>query len=106
VVGDARDGSFSKAVIWSGTTAIDLNTLLDTDSSNLGWILTVAEAINAKGQIVGVMSRRDDPTEFGAFLLTPDVNTPIPATLPLFATGLGALMLLARRRARKNAGTA
>ena len=30
-------------------------------------------------------------------------TTPLPATLPLFAGGLGALGLLARRRKRKNA---
>jgi hypothetical protein len=34
--------------------------------------------------------------------LTP-VATPLPAALPLFATGLGALGLLGRRRKRKNA---
>ena len=31
--------------------------------------------------------------------------TPLPATLPLFATGLGALGLLARRKKRKNTTT-
>jgi PEP-CTERM motif len=32
-----------------------------------------------------------------------DVPTPLPATLPLFATGLGALGLLGWRRKRKQA---
>ena len=32
---------------------------------------------------------------------TPPVNTPLPTTLPLFATGLGALGLLGWRRKRK-----
>jgi hypothetical protein len=30
-------------------------------------------------------------------------ETPLPATLPLFATGLGALGLMARRRKRRTA---
>jgi hypothetical protein len=34
---------------------------------------------------------------------TGDGTTPLPAALPLFATGLGAFGLLARRRKRKNA---
>jgi hypothetical protein len=31
-------------------------------------------------------------------------ETPVPAALPLFATGLGTLCLMARRRQRKQAG--
>jgi hypothetical protein len=41
-----------------------------------------------------------------SFTLTPVLDaaeTPLPAALPLFATGLGALGLLAWRRKRKNA---
>ena len=36
--------------------------------------------------------------------LPPSAATPLPATLPLFASALGALGLLARRRKRQNAG--
>jgi len=32
-------------------------------------------------------------------------DTPLPAALPLFSTGLGVLGLLARRKRRKNAAT-
>jgi hypothetical protein len=39
--------------------------------------------------------------EYGSFLVRSE--TPLPATLPLFATGLGALGLLGWRRKRKNA---
>jgi hypothetical protein len=63
-----------------------------------------------------------DPAAAGSYLITlalvneagapifsveEQINaTPIPATLPLFATGLGALGLLARRRKRKAIATA
>ena len=40
------------------------------------------------------------------FLLTPVSETPLPAALPLFATGLGALGLLGWRRKRKAAAIA
>lgn len=42
-------------------------------------------------------------TSAGTFDLTP---TPIPAALPLFATGLGVMGLLARRKKRKNGALA
>jgi hypothetical protein len=39
--------------------------------------------------------------------IVPEVSsTPLPAALPLFATGLGALGFLAKRRKRKNASIA
>jgi hypothetical protein len=40
---------------------------------------------------------------FGSFSLTQVSSSPLPAALPLFATGLGALGLLGWRRKRKNA---
>ena len=40
----------------------------------------------------------DENAIFHAYLLTPASAVPGPAALPLFATGLGVLALLARRR--------
>jgi outer membrane lipase/esterase len=55
--------------------------------------------LSAAGQLI------EANYEFG--LIQADINpTPLPATLPLFATGLGALGLLLRRRKRKAALTA
>ncbi len=55
----------------------------------------------AGGYIVAVPEGSHDPS-FGSFL----VATPLPAALPLFATGLGALGLLGWRRKRKAAALA
>jgi probable HAF family extracellular repeat protein len=116
------NGSVLNAVLWENGTLLDLNNLLD--SSGAGWTLWEATAINDLGQIVGAgFVDGGSPTngELSAFLLTPcdtcvavpysGINfgvsgTPLPATLPLFATGLGALGLFGWRRKRKNAAIA
>jgi probable HAF family extracellular repeat protein len=96
--GNAADHAF----IWDGNTMIDLNTLLD---SSIGWYdLEVAYDINNSGEIVG-WGYNSQMQEQG-FLLTPSSHpseTPLPAALPLFATGLGVMGLLGRRRKRKAA---
>lgn len=62
------DGNITNhATIWDGTTAIDLNTLLD--SRGTGWVLEQATGINSIGQIVGI--GRNAPNYPHAFLLTP-----------------------------------
>ena len=86
------------ATLWDGSSIIDLNEVLD---SNYGMTLIIAYAINGAGQIVG------QGTLFGqtrGFLLTPDAqvsSTPIPASLPLFVSGLGVLGMLGWHRKRK-----
>jgi hypothetical protein len=45
----------------------------------------------------------DAPVLVGDWEITLQAATPLPATLPLFATGLGALGLFGWRRKRKNA---
>jgi hypothetical protein len=82
---------------------IDLNTLAALPA---GWTLSDAMAINLAGQITGTAVTYDPDTElseYHAYLLTPVTQTPVPAALPLFATGLGALALLARRRRKQTA---
>ena len=64
---------------------------------------TYAYGINNVGQIVG---QYDDNGETFGFLATPVPSTPatpLPAALPLFATGLGVMGLFGWRRKRKNA---
>jgi len=89
VVGVGGDGNKVFATVWIGGVAFDLDTL----TTATGWHLIEARAINASGQIVGWGNNPSGDLE--AFLLTP---TPLPAALPLFVTGLGALGLLGWRR--------
>jgi hypothetical protein len=77
---------------------------------------------NPGGVQAGFLNSLDYPTGMGVFnlddgvtandpgtflvnnlFLPPNAETPLPAALPLFATGLGGLGLLARRRKRKQA---
>jgi hypothetical protein len=65
-----------------------------------GSLGTTINGINDLGQIVGFFIDANDNTI--GFVGTP-TTTPIPAALPLFATGLGATGLFGWRRKRKAA---
>ncbi len=86
----------TRATIWQNSLIFNLNDLLDL--SAVGWVLLDARGINSKGQIVGLAL--DPNGEERGYLLTPN-PVPIPATLPLFATGLGVLAWMARGRKRR-----
>jgi hypothetical protein len=58
--------------------------------------------IRVSGQIVAF----DDPEVVGTWEITIQAETPLPAALPLFATGLGALGLIGWRRKKKVAALA
>lgn len=57
--------SDGKAFLWQGGKMRDLNALIPAEA---GWVLTEANAINNKGQIVGNGQLHGQPH---AFLLTP-----------------------------------
>ncbi len=76
IVGMSGD-QIATAVLWDGTTPVDLNTLLDI--SGAGWSLKRADAINDFGQIVSVGIKGQD---IHAVLLTPcDSCVPIPPNI-------------------------
>ncbi len=86
--------SFSAS--FGGTTLASL-----TNLSASGYIDYSIGAIAAGVSTVLAFNFRDDP---GFMILDAvGVETPLPAALPLFATGLGALGLIAHRRRRKQA---
>ena len=60
----------SHAVLWQGTVATDLNTVLDAATRDAGWYLSGAVAINSHGWITGTASNALT-NETRAFLLRP-----------------------------------
>ena len=87
----------SLAVIWDGVNATDLNSFLDVSSVSAGWLLTNAEDINDKGQIVGIASNAVTG-QVNGFLLTP---VPEPETYALLLAGFGLVGFAARRKMQK-----
>jgi hypothetical protein len=87
-VGTSSSGLFGPTVLEAGTLFSGA-----ADPSAI-WTLNLS---NGAGTFVTNVSGAD--TNFWG--LAPDVATPLPAALPLFATGLGSLGLLGWRRKRK-----
>ena len=114
IVGGIADGSqFGHSFIYSGGVFTELNVpgavgTAVNGINNAGQIVgeyftspntgTYLFGINDAGQIVGGIG--DGSPTGQSFIAEPTV-TPLPAALPLFATGLGALGLLGWRRKRK-----
>ena len=101
-------GRFDSAVIWQGTSAVDLNTRLRPSTIEAGWHLDRATAINDQGWIVGTASLPGGGPQY-SFLLSisnePDqflqpTAIPEPATYSLV---LGGLILLGLHRVRHRA---
>ena len=81
----------TSATLWDGTTAIDLNSFLNEDTVNAGWVLTEAADTNDNGWIVGdAFNNLTNQTH--AFLLTP---IPEPETYAMFLAGLGLITAFA-----------
>jgi hypothetical protein len=128
-----KNGAWTEdgAITWASTLGGTKFGSLTVDSANPGWIsvditslveywaangttgdgiVLSAQAypsVRTPGGAAVVLPFAGDESAFGAFIDiqgTPNVaQTPVPAALPLFATGLGALGLIAHRRKRKQA---
>ena len=79
---------------------------------NFGWVtaahLTGVDEINSLRVVATLISTQNIEPSSNVNAIIEDLQifpTPLPATLPLFATGLGALGLLGWRRKRKLAAS-
>jgi probable HAF family extracellular repeat protein len=87
------------ATLWENGTVTDLNSFLDIDAVNAGWVLTQANGINDNGSIVGIAyNSKLSPYVFHPFLLTQVTAVPEPDTYAMFLAGLGIMGFVARRR--------
>jgi len=78
--------NYGHAMLWNGTTAFDLNILVDPEDVETGWILSVATGINDRGWIVGdAYNTFTDETR--GFLLNPLSDTMVDYTY-MFATSV------------------
>jgi len=85
-------GTGEHAFLYAGGAMVDLNTLVAPLD---GWELTIAQDINAAGQILGTACRNGT---CASVLLTP---VPEPAASLLLLAGLGTLAPLAARRRQR-----
>jgi probable HAF family extracellular repeat protein len=84
------------AFVWDGNAMVDLNTQLDAEAANAGWVLLSANGVNDAGAIVG-QAENTVTGERHAYLLS-TAAVPEPATYALLLAGLGLVGLAARRR--------
>jgi probable HAF family extracellular repeat protein len=102
-VSNVNGGNVSEAFRWTQATGMQsIQDLLLADGiSTAGWILTSVLGISPDGTIMfGTGIDPSGQTESWIADI-PISQTPLPAALPLFATGLGGLGLLGWRRKRK-----
>jgi probable HAF family extracellular repeat protein len=86
IVGMSQTKDFvSRAVMWDGTQAVDLNGLLDDAARAAGWDLVDAVGVNDGGTIVGLGLQNNVPMSF--------VLTPVPEASRYAMTVTGLLLL-------------
>jgi probable HAF family extracellular repeat protein len=91
------------AVLWNGSTAIDLNRFLSAQDRAAGWRLDVATDINDHGWIVGRASNSQGFGEMPFVMSIPPI--PEPASLGLMAAGLAVLWGARRTRGSTRTST-
>jgi probable HAF family extracellular repeat protein len=93
------------AVLWTAATGEESiqDLLMAEGVSTSGWTLFDATGISANGKIITGVGFDPSGNEEAWIVNLSATATPLPAALPLFATGLGGLSLLGRRRKPRNA---
>jgi probable HAF family extracellular repeat protein len=102
VVGYSEPTGPPHGVVWDGTTAIDVNTLLTSDPSGL--VIDALLGINSSGEIVGVGI--DSAGNQDAILLTPVEAVPETSTWAMMILGFAGVGFMAYRRKSKSASLA
>jgi probable HAF family extracellular repeat protein len=93
VVGYSYTSAGSRAFIWDGSKMLDLNSFLDGNDVNAGWVLNSASDINDKGSIIG-MAYNSQLGVSRNFLLQ---AIPEPETYMMLILGLGFMGVATRR---------
>lgn len=88
------------AMLWHNGIMLDLNSILAPDVVLAGWVLSDASGINDSGAIVGSAYNVRTGANH-AYLLAP---VPEPGTWALMLAGLGAMLMIVRRRRQRLAG--
>jgi hypothetical protein len=103
--GDNRPGQIWGLHVDVNGSILDLSGTDQTAGTNPGSIATLLFLSDSVGQAVLSFTQTSlSPSEASPIFDNVTISeTPIPATLPLFASGLGAMGLLGWRRKRKNA---
>jgi hypothetical protein len=91
-------GTLHGATVFSVTDTVTPPQVFNTVSSGVSADIIDSLVITAN---IGATAANNNQLNIDNIVVTPTPATPLPATLPLFASGLGALGLLGWRRKRK-----
>jgi len=104
-IAEDENGNFSSSYVWTGSNADGTA----ATGNELGASFTML-GFNCCGGTMLALAPDANSDELPLYAISGVLNTvdatPLPAALPLFATGLAALGLLGRRRKRKSAAAA
>jgi hypothetical protein len=92
--GMADSFDYSHAILWDGDATVDLNSLLDANLAQAGWVFREAVGINDRGDIVGNMRNRFTAAQHAVLLSA----VPEADTYAMLLAGLGMIGFMARRR--------
>jgi probable HAF family extracellular repeat protein len=98
--GESEGQSVSSAFTYQDELGlVDLNSLLDSEIITNGWVLNSANAINNRGQIVGLASNTNYINSVFSYILTP---VPEPETYAMLLCGFALIRLNSHNKRKLN----